>query len=591
MFLARLTSLTVCIALLSTAVWSQVRGGGGRGSVTPRNTAPSANSGGYNIPGGAPLQTADQEGKLEFRTQSILVQVPAVVTDKAGNHIHNLTKDDFRVLENGKEQKISTFEEVVTTHAKLPVLTPKPGEFANLTLSEQEPRAVTVIALDTVNTPFLDQTYGRRELVKYLAKSLDTGQVLALMIITSHGLKIVQGLTGDTAQLQQILNKVSGEVTTMETVDVDARADAAVGDIPDVPTVAPGGDPTAAIDTFVERGDAIYAQFQQQNAIETTMNAFLGIAWSLSGVPGRKSLIWATGGFPFMLSSPAVVPGGYLSAVYERAMQALTQANISVYPVDVRGLVNTSPISDVSKSGVRTGSALINQMNNRAWMHQSSLDTLNEFADMTGGKAFYNTNDLAESFRRAADDASSYYMIGYYLDTHNEHAGWRQVKVKVDKKDIEVRARKGFLVTNATIHMDMTRKADLAYALTSPIEGTGVPVSVQWSGLTPDGDKKKAVFQAHMPANSLTFDASAQNSLNFDFVAMAFNAKDGKQAGQVAFNFDKPVPEEKMATFRTNGVVFKNSLDLAAGNYVVRFVVRDNVSGKVGSVTAPLTVN
>src|SRR6266700_3208659 len=115
MFLPRLTSLVVCIALLSVPAWSQVRGGGGRGSVTPRNTAPSSNSGAYNIPGGAPLQTADQEGKLEFRTQSVLVQVPAVVTDKAGNHIHNLTKDDFRVLENGKEQKISTFEEVVTT--------------------------------------------------------------------------------------------------------------------------------------------------------------------------------------------------------------------------------------------------------------------------------------------------------------------------------------------------------------------------------------------------------------------------------------------------------------------------------------------
>jgi hypothetical protein len=272
-------------------------------------------------------------------------------------------------------------------------------------------------------------------------------------------------------------------------------------------------------------------------------------------------------------------------------MQALAQANISVYPVDVRGLVNTSPIGDASKAGVRTGAALVSQMNNRAWMHQSSIDTLNEFADMTGGKAFYNTNDLAESFRRAADDASSYYMLGYYLDTHNEHAGWRQLKVKVEKKDTEVRARKGFLVTNATIHMEMTRKADLAYALTSPIEGTGVPVSVQWSGVTPDGDKKKAVFQAHMAPNALTFDPSAQNSLNFDFVAMAFNAKDGKQAGQVSFNFDKAVPEEKMATFRTNGVVLKNSLELAAGNYVVRFVVRDNVSGKVGSVTAPLTVN
>jgi hypothetical protein len=144
------------------------------------------------------------------------------------------------------------------------VVTPKPGEFTNLTLSEQQPRTVTVIALDTVNTPFLDQSTGRRELVKYLASSLDSGQVLALMIITSHGLKIIQGLTGDSVQLMRVLKKASGEFSALNGVDIDAQADAAAGDVPEVPSVAPGSDPGPAIDTFLERGDAIYAQFQQQ---------------------------------------------------------------------------------------------------------------------------------------------------------------------------------------------------------------------------------------------------------------------------------------------------------------------------------------
>ena len=112
---------------------------------------------------------------------------------------------------------------------------------------------------------------------------------------------------------------------------------------------------------------------------------------------------------------------------------------------------------------------------NRAWLQMNTIDTLNQFAEMTGGKAFYNTNDLATSFKRAADDASSYYLVGYYLDLKNNHAGWRSLKVKVDKKDTEVRARKGFFVTNATLHMDLTRSTDLNFALTSPIEGTGVP--------------------------------------------------------------------------------------------------------------------
>ncbi len=586
------------LLLFSIAAWAQTHGGGHNppSSPAPARSTSSSTPGSSNssFPGSVPIITADAEGKIEFRTQTILVQVPVVITDKSGNHIHGLTKDEFHVFENGKEQKVSTFEEIVTTHAKLPVTAPKPGEFANLTLSEQQPRTVTVIALDTVNTPFLDQTYGRRELVKYLASNIDSGQVLALMIITSHGLKIVQGLTGDSEQLVRVLKKASGEMPAMQGVGVDAQADAAAGDAPDLPSSLSGSDPSAAMAAFVEHGDAVYAQFQQQNAIETTMNAFLGIAWSLSGIPGRKSLIWATGGFPFTISSPAAVPGGYLSALYERAMAALTGAQISVYPVDVRGLVNTSPVGNASQSGGRTGAALLRQINNRSWLQQSSIDTLNEFADMTGGKAFYNTNDLASSFRRAADDASSYYLAGYYLDTHNNHAGWRELKVKVDKKDAEVRARKGFFVTNATIHLDATRNTDLTYALTSPIEGTGVPLTMKWLGVSGDGEKKKAEFQVHLPPDSVSIEGGeGQNHLNFDIATAAFvdNSKNGKPAMSVDKTITAAVPEAQMATFRANGIGFKNSLELGPGQYTVRVVIRDNATGKIGSLTAPLTVN
>ena len=154
------------------------------------------------------------------------------------------------------------------------------------------------------------------------------------------------------------------------------------------------------------------------------MNGFLGIAWSLSGVPGRKSLIWATGGFPFAMDSPSTVPGGYLSLLYERTMLALNDAQISVYPVDVRGLVSNSHCwLGESHQRPQRPRYLRWQLTNRMWLNQAKIDTLNDFADMTGGKAFYNTNDLAGSFKRAADDASSYYLLSYYLDTRNNKSG------------------------------------------------------------------------------------------------------------------------------------------------------------------------
>lgn len=588
----------------STFAMGQGRGGGSPkgGATTGTMVNPTANMNG-NIATGTGtnlnpsivrLNSASDEPKVEFRSQTVLIQVPVVVTDKSGKHLHGLNKEDFTILENGKAQKVSAFEEVNASAAPLVEPARSAGQFRNLTFDSSQPRNVVVIALDTVNTPFLDQTYGRRELIKYLAKNVDSGQVLALMVITSHGLKIIQGLNGDPVKLAEALKRVSGELPALTGVSADAQESAFTGDsqqLSQAVGAASGNDSVlGSLNSFVEHGDAIEAQFFQQNAIETTMNGFLGIAWSLSGVPGRKSLIWATGGFPFAMDSPSTVPGGYLSLLYERTMLALNDAQISVYPVDVRGLVSNSTVGSASRINAPKGLDASRQLTNRMWLNQAKIDTLNDFADMTGGKAFYNTNDLAGSFRRAADDAASYYMLSYYLDTKNNKPGWRKLQVKIDKKDTEVRARNGFFVTNATMNPLLSRDRDMVNALHSPIEGTGVPMTVEWVTVASAGDKKKAVFSAHMATGGLSFDEGGRNQLNFEFAAVAYD-KDGKEAGETARNYTPVVPEAQLASVRTNGVSFQNALQLNPGNYTVRFVVRDNVTGKIGSVTAPLTVN
>jgi len=540
--------------------------------------------------------TFGQEGKITFRSQTILIQVPVVVTDKKGNHIHGLAKDDFRVSENGKEQKIFTFEEFVATNAKISPVPLQPGEYSNLTVSEKQPRAVTVIAIDTVNTPYLDQAIGRHELIKFLANNIDTSQILALMIITSHGVEVVQGLTGDPEQLLRVLKKVGGEMPQNQGTSLDNQANAAMGSVPGVPSVNANSSITAslaAVQAFEDRADTLAGQFQQVRAIETTMNSFLGIAWSLSGAPGRKSVIWATSGFPFVISGPDVAPGN-LAPLYERTMKALTDGQISVYPVDVRGIVISGggeaaagPLPSIA------GSPSPRQMNNRMWLHSNTILSLNEFADMTGGKAFYNTNDRAASFKRAADDSSSYYLIGYYLDTKNNHAGWRQLKVGVDKKGAEVRARKGFFVTRATANPDSTRDYDLHTALTSPIEATGVPVTLKWTGITGEGDKKKAAFLIQIPPNGVTVEGGEQARLSFDVAVTAYriNGKTDQPVLTLGQKVDTAVSPQQLAMVRAKGVSVSKDLALGPGEYAVRLVVRDSATGRIGSVTAPLTVN
>src|SRR5262249_32271207 len=112
---------------------------------------------------------AEDTGEVEFRSDTILVQVPTVITDKAGNHVHNLSRDDFHLYEGKKEEKISAFEEIIASNSPIERPAPVAGEFTNVAIDERQPRSLIVIALDTINTPFLDQTYARQQLVKYLS--------------------------------------------------------------------------------------------------------------------------------------------------------------------------------------------------------------------------------------------------------------------------------------------------------------------------------------------------------------------------------------------------------------------------------------
>lgn len=552
-----------------------------------------------------PTVLASDEARVQFTTSVVLIQLPVVVTDKSGNHVFSLKKDDFQIFENGKEQKIANVEEVVANKFPVPTTKSHPGEFSNYAATQgEQPHSITIVALDTVNTPMLDQAYARKELLKFLAHNADPNQAFGLVIIRSKGLEVVHGLTGDFKQLIDTLNKVSSDLPAMTGISTDAQVTTVSGylpsgipldqdrSVPDAGLAIMSGDVQTALLDFVTGGDQHVSFIKQEQAIETTLQAFLGIAWSLSGFPGKKSIIWATGGMPFNIDSPDAVPGGYLSPLYERTMATLNQSNIAIYPVDVRGLLNDMPAADPTIQRLSRTNPMT-QVSSRAWLNVSTTETLRDFAAMTGGKAFYNTNDISNSFKRAADDSSSYYLVGYYLDTKNTKPGWRQLKVQLRDKDKEradeVRARTGFFVTNAAMNPDIERKKDLDFAVLSPFDSTGLPLTVRWLGTSADGSNKKVQFGLQLPSNALTL--GPKNLLNFDYVARAYRNKDGKVGNVLEKSIQGNIADDRVAQLQAQGLGFRNELELAPGEYTVRFVVRDDVSGRVGSVTAPITVN
>lgn len=601
MLRSRALTFVTLVLFAALPVWSQRTGGGTRSGGGKSASGPGVvpNPTYQNTPflTSPTVQHASDERPVEFRSETVLVQVPVVVTDKSGNHIPGLSRTDFEVLEGGKEQKISSFEEIQTSRVPFTASSPHAGEYSNAAAAGDAPRAITIIALDSINTPFLDQTYGRKQLLKYLAENVQPGQSIALVSFSSRGVKVIHDLSSDPAELIQALKKVNGELPALQGVDIDSQAAASIGaDLAGSSALGlPLGSTATNLEDFVTQGDAAIARMQSDRAIEATIKAFLEVAWSVRGVPGKKSLVWATGGFPFFMDTPSAVPGGYLSILYERAVQALNDSEISIYPVDVRGLVNFSPNSDASQRNAKIGNSYTQSLAARSWLQTSTIDTLKDFAEMTGGRAFYNTNDLTTSFKRAADDATDYYLLSYYLDTKNTKPGWRPLKVKVHRPGTEVRARSGFFVTNATINPDTAHQSDMTFALTSPFDSTGIPLRMKWKATSAesdpkDGDKKKVQFALHVAPEGVTIEGD-RNQLNLDIAIIALTKKSGTAADTISQTLQGAAKPETLAVLRADGLNYNNTLQLPPGQYTVRFVVRDNPTGKIGSVSAPLTVN
>ncbi len=565
---------------------------------------------------------------VTFTSRTELVLVPVVVQDKSGEPVAGLTKDDFELQENGKSKPISTFEEVKTLTKRPSRPAPLRGIYTNELNNDSTPKRMTIFALDLVNTPFLDQSYARQQLIKFLAKRVDSQEPIALVVIKRNGISVLHDFTSDPAVLVAALKKVSGEIPGVQGVGVgeETSASALEGNAVNVAAEAvahenPGLAEVLGLNSFVNAlgPEDAFVMLAEREAIMVTLESFQHVAEAYAGVPGRKSLIWATAAFPFGLDpvtgtilSPTVYHQGAIQStgsglergtgnlpplpsstsvqtgedlkslepLYQRTLQMLNDASISVYPVDARGLLVFFPGADTSRID---GVAAYNKA-----LFDSSRDTMVGFADMTGGKAYYNRNDLDTAFRKAADDSASYYMLGYYLE-RNPKPGWHKLHVKLKNGGKEVRARNGFFVTPKSSEAE-TKKMDLKLAMVSPLDYSAVPFSVKFEAAQGQGAKKKVHFQISLPPSSNIVDVSNNGQVDLEVLASARTAT-GQSADQFGQRVQTNLKPDSVQVVQRDGLNYGNDLLVPAGQFQVRFVVRDNLTGRLGTVTAPLQVS
>jgi VWFA-related protein len=510
-----------------------------------------------------------------------------VVADKAGNHVKGLKQEDFTLTENGIPQKIAFFEEVSTGSDRLHRTKPEENTFSNFLMGQPAPKRVTIIVLDLLNTGFTDQVYARNGLVKFLSESLDSSEPIALFLLTRDGLKVVHDFTTDPKVLVAAIRRVKGS-TNQVAVPEDQQTE--MSDAMAVNTEA------AALQSMMKQAETVRNSEQQRLAILYTLQAMQQLARAFGGVPGRKSVVWASGSFPFDVSDTTMemaLPGQASLAdvlpLYERTWQELNDANLVLYPVDVRGLIGPQ-IGSAALSTSRSNNPF--SMANESFQRQDTINALRIFADQTGGKAFVNTNDIAGSFQKAAADSSHYYILAYYMDHSKEKPGWHKLDVKVAGDHIKVRARSGFLLTKTTDDPNSTRLLDLDTAMNSPIDYTEIPLRLRWAKITPgkDAGHRDVEYFVDMPAGSATVDADDNNHMRLEFIAL-IKTPEGKPVDKPeAQVMDAHVKPENLQKLRSSGFTYRNILNVTPGEYLVRFVVRDGITGKMGSVGATLNV-
>jgi len=372
---------------------------------------------------------------LKVRAHAVVVDV--VVTRENGEAVTLLRKENFKVTEDGKEQFIDFFEEHFAKTLPPGALPPMPELPPNVYTNVPpvpESDSVNILLLDSLNTPVQDQSNVHKQIMDFL-KTMEPGTRTAIFLLGSK-LRFVQGFTTDASLLSKALNDKKNwpqKEILLRTRDDDADVTRQL----DFMRAAANGHTTGGM-MAVLAGDHEVARYQLSQRVSMTLEALNYLARYLGGVPGRKNLIW------FASSFPVVVFPNYGQMVtlnndmhvqaddIKRTADLLTVSKVAVYPVGAEGMMNDHWLEanqDLSAAG-HGGSLGRNIMGDSA-ERSNQIAAMEQLASDTGGKAFFNTNDLNKAVKRAIDDGAHYYTLAYTPTNNKLDGSYRRIEIKV----------------------------------------------------------------------------------------------------------------------------------------------------------------
>jgi VWFA-related protein len=542
------------------------------------------------------------ETSTVLRVKTRLVVVDVVARDAKGAPVTDLKQADFTIVEDGKEQKVRifSFQHPDTTQAaQAQSPAGAPNVVDNLPHFKGG-RALNVILMDALNTSRTNQAYMREEMVKFLAK-LPENEPIAVYLLSDR-IRLLQDFTTDPAVLRDVVRSFKGKNSPLLSVAADGSPIA-----PILPGVAQSLPPQMAAQ-IREFQDQLTLNMTDQR-VQMTLAALNSLARTLSGYPGRKNLIWISETFPFdvMLSTAtgrsSLNDRNYMHDV-ARTGNMLSDSQVAIYPLDARGLTGSS-IFNVANNADQYGNSMAgstlrggmaSQMDREGDDRLASHSTMNDLAERTGGRAFYNRNDLDGALRESIDDGATYYTLGYYPENRDWNGAFRKIQVKLQRSGVKLRYRIGYFAADNAAFAKLNPKKqdedfDDALSLNIPVS-TALPFQAM---VTPPSAKtqNKVVVNYGVDPHALSFEAGNDGLQRVDMecAVRVFTKKNSdKPLTTEAQKMGGAMNAEAYAKVMKSFFPCRDQLSLQPGEYLLRLGVRDNTTGLIGTANATLTI-
>lgn len=547
------------------------------------------------------------------------VLVDVVVTGAKDEPVTGLPEESFQVFEDGHPQTLTSFDE----HAGLPDMSAlqaklPPNTFSNLPLAKAGD-AANILLLDALNTQMSDQSNVHAQMIKYI-KGIHPGTRLAIFTLSTR-LRFIQGFTGDPAVLMAAVNgqksagnpQLSHLLQTSSETDADNRLAAQMLEM----AASTGSAQIAASAAALQQFQAEVALSRTDDRVLTTLQAMQQLARYLQAIPGRKNVVWFSSSFPLKIFGDLSVGGQDFQEEVAKTANLLSAAQVAIYPIGAEGLAVDRQFDFSGPLPPKVASTTVEQQMTQyqtadlqAGMtaRNAASTTMDELANDTGGKAFYNTNGLNDALDHVLKHGTHYYTLSYSPPNRNMDGRLRHIEVKVTGGSYNLAYRRGYYAK------------DEAFVQATQLKPTGDPLRPLMDHGTPDstaivytmrvlpvspqpapgaqraGDNEN--LKGPVTRYSATFTVSPEHLTldpaadgvrhgNIEVTLLGYD-RDGQPLNWMVRMLQLAFPPDRYAAVQAKGISFSLEIDVPAADVYLRSGIYDQASSRAGTLEIPL---